>query len=84
MIPSQIVDYVRGTLTGSARVEMTAVLAGAPWALGRVVALVKARRDPASLGARILATTGEVCPYDWGVLRTGDEDADLAELLDRV
>lgn len=84
VFPDQIIDYVRGELSLDAREEMTTALATVPWAMGRVVALVKARRSPTSLGAMILATTGKICPYDWGVPNTGDEDADLAALLDRV
>ena len=81
VFPDQIIDYVRGT---SARQEMTTVLATVPWAMARVVALVKAGRDPASLGARILATEGPVDPYAWEIASTGDRDADLANLLDQV
>lgn len=82
--PDQIVDYVRGVLSGPAREEMMNLLVSVPWAMGRVVALVKAKREPGSLGARILATEGEVDPAAFGIASTGDRGADMANLLDRA
>jgi len=80
VIPDEIIDYVRGR--PSADIEH--MLARSPWAMGRVVVLVKAKRDPASLGARILASHGQVQPPHWGIQGSGDPDADLAYLLDQV
>lgn len=82
--PQQIIGYVRAELSVSAREEMMHTLSTVPWAMGRVVALVKARRDPTSLGSRLLATEGEISPADWDVPITGDRDADLVTLLNRV
>jgi hypothetical protein len=82
--PDQIIDYVRAEPSGPAREEMMHTLVTVPWAMGRVVALVKARRDPTSLGSRLLESEGEISPADWGVPITGDRDADLATLLNRV
>jgi len=82
--PEEILDYVRGQVTPANRADVDQMLARSPWALGRVVALVKAKRDPASLGARILASHGAIQPRAWGIAGSGDHEADLAELLDRV
>jgi len=84
VVPDEIVAYVRRTLPHHAREEVTAQAARVPWVMGRIVALVKARRNPSSLGARILEGTGEVNPYAWGIEKTEDRDADVAELLDQV
>ena len=84
VIPQEIVDFARGQLSPGQRQDAQAMLARSPWAMGRVVALVKARRDGASLGARILASTGPVDPVVWGISPTDDKDADLAKLLDVV
>jgi hypothetical protein len=82
--PEEILDYVRGQVSPANRVDVDQMLARSPWALGRVVALVKAKRDPASLGARILASHGQVDPRAWGIVGSGDHEADLAMLLDQV
>ena len=55
-----------------------------PWALGRIIALVKAKRRFGSLGARILESVGPTDPSVWGIKETGDPQADLAALLDQV
>lgn len=84
VLPDQIIDYVRGQLDNGQQREVERLLARSPWALGRVTALVKARRDPGSLGARILATIGEVDPSVWRIPSSGDPDTDLARLLDQI
>jgi uncharacterized protein YciW len=84
LYPDQIIDYVRGVLTPSARANVMASLAHSAWGMSRVVALVKSRRDPASLGARLLVGEGSVDPYAWGIQDTGDPETDLATLLDKV
>ena len=80
--PKEIVDYVNGQVTDYERSATQEMLAREPWAMGRVVALVKARRNPASLGARILV--GALIPAAYGIPTTEDPEADLAELLDQV
>ena len=42
--PRELVRYVQGKLSTPARVAFQGLLNQSPWALGRVVALVKARR----------------------------------------
>jgi len=80
--PKEIVDYVNGQVSAIERSAIHEMLAREPWAMGRVVALVKARRNPASLGARILV--GALIPAAYGIPTTEDPEADLAELLDQV
>ena len=46
VVPDEIVAYVRRTLPHHAREEVTAQAARVPWVMGRIVALVKARRNP--------------------------------------
>jgi len=78
--PFLLLDYVRGSANLA---DAHAMIAQSDWAAGRVVALVKSRRDPRSLGARILRSTN-TDPYAWGIENTGDEVMDLALLLDQV
>ena len=78
--PTDLVRYVRGVLTARERDEVQSLIARSPWAMDRVVALVKARRDPNNLGSRILI--GE--PFAWDVQRTDDLDTDEASLLNTV
>lgn len=82
VIPEEIIDYVRGQVADRRSTE--SMLARSPWAMSRVVALVKSRRNPHSLGARILASKGAIQPLAWGIRGVGDHDQDVAELLDRV
>lgn len=79
--PNDLIRFVRGDLEGIARTEVQASLDRSPWALGRVVALVKARRNASSLGSRIVASD-LFDPYAWGILNTGDIDTDGCTLLD--
>ena len=79
--PNDLIRFVRGDLEGIARTEVQVSLDRSPWALGRVVALVKARRDASSLGSRVL-TSDSFDPYAWGILNTGDIDTDGCTLLD--
>jgi hypothetical protein len=81
--PESLLHYVRGALDERERQDIQHLLAYSPWASARVVALVKAKRDPASLGARILSAT-HTNPYDWGMKTTGDWDTDLCRLLEQV
>jgi len=81
--PQEIIDYVRGHLSPAERRGLTSLLGRSSWAMSRVVALVKSRRNSASLGAKILASD-HIAPSAWGMKETGDEDADLCLLLDRV
>ena len=78
--PDEILTYARGLRPES----FETVFARCPWAMARVVALVKAKRRPASLGARLLAGVGRTDPYAWGIRDTGDRDRDLASLLNQV
>ena len=80
--PADLVRYVAGNLVVGEQGEIEALLVQAPWAMERVVALVKARRDPTSLGAQILA--GEFNPYAYGVQRTEDPEMDAATLLNLI
>ena len=83
VVPESLLRYVRGGLEEYERQDVEHMLAQSPWAMGRVVALVKAKRDPASLGAKILSAT-HTDPYAWGMKNTGDLDLDMALLLEMV
>jgi len=76
--PKEIIRYATGQLTAGQRTAIQEMLAISPWATGRVTALIMAKRDPNSLGARILR--GELDFYG----DSADPDADLAKLLDQV
>ncbi|MHC4180279.1 MAG: hypothetical protein ACYSWU_22470 [Planctomycetota bacterium] len=78
--PREIIDYARGRQPAG----IVTYLTQCPWVMDRVVALVKAARKPGSLGAKILAGVGPTIPSHWGIRDTGNEDADLATLLDQV
>lgn len=82
VIPDEILDYVRGAVTPAQRSDIQATLVRSPWAQDRVVALVKAKKDPSSLGARTLKNLSAA--FAWFGGRTGDRDQDLAHLLDQV
>jgi len=81
--PLDLVRYVRGDLECGERDEIQSLVSRSPWAMGRVVALVKARRATASLGSKLLATP-VFNPYAWGVRNTGDLDTDGCTLLDSL
>jgi hypothetical protein len=78
--PDEIIDYARGLRP----LGFENLLVQSPWAMGRVTALVKAARRPASLGNKLLSSRGRTDPYAWGIKETGDRDLDLATLLDQV
>jgi hypothetical protein len=78
--PDELLSYARGNKPHG----FEAFLAQSPWAMGRVVALVKANRRPESLGAKLLRSPDRTDPYAWGIQNTGDREADLATLLDKV
>lgn len=78
--PDKILSYARGNSPEG----FDSVLISSSWAMGRVVALMKAMRRPQSLGAKLLASVGRTDPYYWGIKDTGDVDRDLAVLLDLV
>lgn len=78
LFPDQIIGFVRGDPGPRALIEAS------PWAIDRVVAFIKAKRDPSSLGARLLALHSKIDPHVWGVPDSGDPDLDLAFLLDLV
>lgn len=82
--PHDLIDYVRGTLSEGERADVQAMLATSPWAMGRVVALVKAKRRPESLGTKIMLTEGKIDPAAWGIPSSGDHEVDLAKLLDTL
>ena len=81
--PEEIVRYVRGGLSPAERNELTTLLVRSDWAMNRVTALVKAARNPNSLGAQILRSD-HIDPYAWGIKMTEDREYDLTVLLDRV
>lgn len=81
--PVELIDLARGKLTDPDRRELLSLLARSPWALSRVVALVRSARNPRSLGARILAASN-TDPYAWGMKDTGDYDMDLCRLLEQI
>ena len=51
--PKELVSYVKGTLSAEERQKFQGLLARSPWAMNRVVALVKARRHEDWLGYRV-------------------------------
>jgi hypothetical protein len=79
---ADLVRYVSGDVTRDERKALQELLARSDWAMSRVVALTKARRNPNSLAARLLE--GEFNPYAWGVMRTEDPEMDAATLLERI
>jgi len=81
--PRDLIHYVQGVCTDPERREVEHLLAQSPWALSRVVALVKAKRNPASLGAQVLKADS-TNPYGWGIKQTGDPDMDIALLLESI
>ena len=81
--PEELINYVRGRIGVHERRGFEHNLSRSPWALQRVVALVKAMRTPGSLGAQILAACN-TDPYAWGIKRMGDVDTDLCLLLERI
>lgn len=78
--PDEILSYARGQVV----IGFDELLAKSPWAMTKVVALVKSKRQPASLGSKLLASVGRTDPYVWGIRDTGDRERDLAALLDQV
>lgn len=70
--PRELVLYVQGKLDTGARVDFQGLLTQSPWALGRVVALVKAKRV-GNVGARVVVSA-----------ITDLNDVQAAELLDEV
>ena len=81
--PESLIRYASGALSVSEREDVESLLSHSSWAMGRVIALVRSRRNPASLGAKILAAT-HPNPYAWGMRETGDRDMDWACLLEQV
>jgi len=79
--PKDLVRYVRGNLEDHERAEVHGLIALSPWALGRVVALVKARRDETSLRYRC-ATIPILNHYARPPGGWIDEDLEGAKLLD--
>jgi len=82
--PQTLIDYARGRASPAVKSEAEMMVMSSPWAMSRVLALVRAARDPSSLGAGILRTVGNTNPYEWGMTRTEDPQMDLALLLERI
>jgi hypothetical protein len=77
--PDELIRYARGERSEG----FQELLLQSPWAMERVVALIRAARDHQHWVHHIL-NAGALNPYDWGVLNTGDRDADLMTLIDQV
>jgi hypothetical protein len=82
--PQMLVDYARGDRTPAVKSAGKVMVLDSPWAMRRVVALIRASRNPDTLAAGILRTSGRTNPYEWGISRTEDPDMDFARLLEQI
>lgn len=77
--PDELIRYAKGERPRG----FQELLLQSPWAMERVVTLIKAIRDPKSI-ASYMFRAACVDPYVWGVLNTGDRDVDMMTLIDQV
>jgi len=75
--PQEIIEYAKGNRPAGAE----AMFARSPWAMSRVVALVKAARRPGSLGYNLLSSPDDSISAGSGIKRG---EGHLAALLDQV